>query len=261
MPFIDRPGARIFYETWGTGEGEWVTLINGHTRTTSDFRMMARYLSGRGFRVISCDNRGSGQSEVTRDFQLPEMVEDIVAVWDAEGIRRSHVLGISMGGMIAQWLSAHFPDRVGRLVLASTCPNRDFINDHGSYEWSSDQGAVQAKLSRYFSQGFLEANRPLVTAMAKQMAQSASSGGAFLVNASRQMKAMHGFDATVHLGRITAPTLVIHGVADAIVPVAAGRILAETIPVAKLKEVPAAGHLLIAEIPAQLYEMVASHLA
>ncbi|MEY4632374.1 MAG: 3-oxoadipate enol-lactonase [Pseudomonadota bacterium] len=260
MPFIDRPGATIFYETWGDGDGHWVTLINGHTRTTSDFRMLARHLAGRGFRVLSCDNRGSGQSEVSRDFQLPEMVDDIIAVWDAEGIQKSHVLGISMGGMIAQWLSSHFPARVGRLVLVSTCPNRDFINDHGSYEWSGHQDAVQAKLARYFSSRFLAANQPLVNAMAKQMAQAAASGGPFLMNAGRQMKAMQGFDATSHLGQITAPTLIIHGAEDAIVPVSAGRILANGIYGAKLKEVPAAGHLLIAEIPSQLYELVSGHL-
>ncbi len=256
MPFLDRPGATIFFETSGSPECPVVTLINGHTRTSSDFKMMARSLVERGLKVLVLDNRGAGRSRVTDDFDLREMVADVVAIWDHLEIASSHVMGISMGGMITQWLAGSHPDRIQKLVLISTCPNRSFIRDHGSYAWSDDEKAVEAKLVGYFSPGFMAANRALVVAMAKQMAKSAKDGP-FLLDASRQMRAMEGFDATPLLANIAAPTLIIHGASDMIVPPDASRVLARAIHGSTVKLFEGAGHLLLAERPKDLYDDVA----
>ena len=256
MPYLDRPGASIFFDMTGPQEGPWVTLVNGHTRTSSDFKMMARHLSEQGFRVLVLDNRGSGKSEAREDFNLEDMVADIVAIWDHLGIAHSHVLGISMGGMIAQWLAGKFPGRVDRLVLVSTAPNRAYIRDHGSYAWSADEKAVEAKLATYFSSGFLIANKPLVTAMARQMAKAAREGS-FIGDSARQMRAMEGFDAKSLLGAITAPVLLIHGKEDVIVPPVAVDALASELRDSRRFLFEGAGHLLLAERPKELYEQVA----
>ena len=260
MPFLERPDASIFYDIYVQGDHRGdVTLINGHTRTSSDFKMMARYLAEQGFRVLVLDNRGCGKSDARGDFDLEDMVADVVALWDHVGIRRSHVLGISMGGMIAQWLAGTHPDRIHRLVLVSTCPNRSYIRDHGSYAWSGDEGAVEAKLATYFSAGFLGANKPLVAAMAKQMAKAAREGS-FVGDAARQMRAMEGFDATPLLPRIGSPVLIVHGKEDVIVPPSAADTLAAGLRDSRRVFFDGAGHLLLAERPKELYERVAGFL-
>lgn len=260
MPFLDRPGAVIFYEVSGPDHGPWVTLVNGHTRTTSDFKMMTRYLVDRGFMVLVLDNRGAGKSTVSRDFDLEDMAGDVVELWDHLGIAHSHLLGISMGGMIAQWLAGKFPGRVDRLVLVSTAPNRSYIRDHGSYAWSTDEKIVEAKLATYFSAGFLAGNRPLVAAMARQMAKAAVEGK-FLDDSARQMRAMDGFDATPLLASVRRPSLVIHGSEDVIVPPAAADALAANLPNVITRRFDGAGHLLLAERPKELYETVSAFLS
>lgn len=260
MPFLERPGAKIYFDWTGpAGASEDVpviTLINGHMRTSSDFKMMTRHLVENGFRVLTLDNRGAGRSVAESEFDLDDMAADVVAIWDHLGIGQSHVLGISMGGMIAQWIAGHHEVRLRSLVLVSTCPNRDWIQDHGSYAWSDDEQQVEQKLSGYFSKGFLSANRLLVAAMAKQMAKAAREG-AFLEDSKRQMAAMKGFDATPILARISAKVLVIHGSEDAIVPPAAAQLLAAAIRGASIRIFPGAGHLLLAERPKELYEVIA----
>jgi len=260
MPFLDRPGAKIYFELTGpagaSDDVPMITLINGHMRTSSDFKMMTRHLVENGFRVLTLDNRGAGRSVVESDFDLDDMAADVIATWDHLGIGQSHLLGISMGGMIAQWIAGHHGSRLRSLVLVSTCPNRDWIQDHGSYVWSDDEQQVEQKISGYFSSGFLSANRLLVVAMAKQMAKAAREG-AFLEDSRRQMAAMKGFDATPILAGINAKTLVIHGSEDAIVPPAAAQLLADGIRGAIVRIFPGAGHLLLAERPKELYEVIA----
>ena len=260
MPFLDRAGAKIYFEMNGPAGASTdvpiITLVNGHMRTSSDFKMMAKYLVENGFRVIVMDNRGAGRSVTHSEFDLDDMAADVVAIWDQLGVSQSHLLGISMGGMIAQWIAGHHASRLKSLVLVSTCPNRDWIQDHGSYAWSDDEVQVEKKLSWYFSTEFLSANRLLVAAMAKQMAKAAREG-AFLEESKRQMAAMRGFDATPILVRITAQTLVIHGSEDAIVPPVAARTLAADIRGASVRMFPGAGHLLLAERPRELYEIIA----
>jgi 3-oxoadipate enol-lactonase len=260
MPFLDRAGAKIHFELAApAGESEdapVITLINGHMRTSSDFKMMTRYLVEKGFRVIVLDNRGAGRSVVQSEFDLNDMAEDVVAIWDHLGISQSHLLGISMGGMVAQWIAGNHGSRLTSLVLVSTCPNRDWIKDHGSYAWSDDEKAVEEKLLGYFSEAFRSANKILIAAMAKQMAKAAREG-AFLEDSKRQMAAMQGFDATPILKRIRVKALVIHGSEDAIVPPAAARILADAISGSSVMIFPGAGHLLLAERPKELYEVIA----
>ncbi|NBQ53883.1 MAG: alpha/beta fold hydrolase [Proteobacteria bacterium] len=260
MPFLDRPGAKIYFESTSPADRSEdvpvITLINGHMRTSSDFKMMTRYLVEKGFRVLTLDNRGAGRSIAQTDFDLNDMAADVVAVWDHLGVAQSHVLGISMGGMIAQWISGYHGSRLRALVLVSTCPSRDWIQDHGSYAWSDDEEQVEQKLSGYFSKEFLSANQLLVAAMAKQMAKAAREG-AFLEDSKRQMEAMRGFDATPILAQISAKVLVIHGSEDAIVPPAAAQLLADAIRGAIVKIFPGAGHLLLAERPKELYEVIA----
>ncbi|TDC22828.1 alpha/beta fold hydrolase, partial [Kribbella albertanoniae] len=112
-----RTTAGIWWES--TGAGEPVLLINGlGTASTSWFRLLPGL---HGYRVITFDNRGVGRTGCSPEpFDLATMATDAVAVLDAAGVDRAHILGLSMGGLIAQELALSYPGRAESLILVST---------------------------------------------------------------------------------------------------------------------------------------------
>ena len=118
MAFLSADSAEIYYETYGE-TGDWITFANGFTRSSSDFFTIAKQLSQSGFRILLFDNRGSGQTKSYLDFTLEEMVRDIKDLWGHLEIKTSHLLGISMGGMISLLLSSKFPEKIDKLCLVS----------------------------------------------------------------------------------------------------------------------------------------------
>lgn len=242
MPFIDQQGASIYYETWGEGSGPWVTLLNGRSRSSADFKAMARYLNERSWRVLLIDNRGAGKTESPLGFSIEDSARDVVSLWDHLGIAGSALLGISYGGILAMHVALLTASRVTRLLLISTtCRTREV---HGSTD-----------MDQYFSEEFVAGHELMVRAFAKEMAR-AFQDPHLSGKASAQGKAMEGVDISHQLSRIQVPTLVIHGDKDRIVSVEEGRLLARTIPRAKLEEFSGAGHLLLAETPKRLYDRV-----
>jgi pimeloyl-ACP methyl ester carboxylesterase len=111
-------GTDIYYETWGRGEP--LLMISG---LATDLRIWAcqRLVFGRRFRCIALDNRGSGRSgKPEGPYTLEQMAADAVAVLDAEGVGRAHVVGHSMGSYVAQVMAVQHPDRLRSLTLAGT---------------------------------------------------------------------------------------------------------------------------------------------
>jgi len=253
MAQLDRPTATIHYEVWGDA-GDWVTLVNGHTRPLNDFRMLGRHLAGQGHLVLALDNRGAGSTETTGPFTLADMTADVTALWDALGVTQSHLLGVSMGGFIALSLALAQPASVRRLVLVSTAMSQELIHRDDSH-WEADPARVEAKLAPYFTEDFRRRNSVLVKSMVKQIAKAVAEGG-FAERSEQQRRAIAGFDVASRLSELQAPTLVIHGTEDRIIPVAAARALEAAIPDARLALLPGAGHLLLAERPKELYALV-----
>jgi 3-oxoadipate enol-lactonase len=258
LPTLSRTGATVSYELIGDQALPCVTLINGHTRSSSDFRMMARNLGEAGFSALLIDNRGAGKSEVTQPFTIKDMWDDIIAIWDELGLNTSHLLGISMGGFIAQGLAIAHAARVGRLILISTASEEKFINSTGP-GWSVETGKIEEKLSAYFAPGFVDRNPLLISTMVAQIRQAAVSGK-FLERANLQRDAMRGASLTAKLGEIKAKTLIIHGDLDQVIPVAAAKVLQASIPGAEVKILQNTGHLLLAEAPKELYRLVIDYL-
>jgi len=253
MPLLDIDGATINFETLGD-KGEWITLINGHTRSGSDFRMMARILTeSREFRVLMIDNRGSGKSQVTKPFTMIDMCDDIVRVWDHLGVSASNVLGISMGGFISQGLAIKYPQRVNKLVLVSTAPEESYIHPTGG-AWSVEGDLVEQKMHAYFAPGFVDRNPVLFKTMISQI-KIAITSGRFAKLSDLQRDAMRGASWLAQLGKISAKTMIIHGEMDRVVDLAGAEILREKIPNSTLEVIPGAGHLLLAENPKALYRL------
>jgi 3-oxoadipate enol-lactonase len=208
----------------------------------------------RGFRCVELVYRGAGQTSVERGFSFDDMVGDILALMDAVGAEDACFAGISMGGFLCQGVALAAPEVVGRLALISTAASQEMIAGD-ERPWSTDVAQVHAKMAPYFTADFARRNEMLVKSMVKQIAKSVETGR-FAENSELQRKALRGFDARARLGAIRCPTLVVHGTEDAIIPVAAARELAGLISGAKLAELPAAGHLLLAEKPKELYALV-----
>jgi 3-oxoadipate enol-lactonase len=267
MPQLQAPGALLNYEVWPAPDATpshsaalpWLTLVNGHTRPLSDFRMMSKMMVAAGFRVVALDNRGAGKTEITDEFTLDDMVADIVLLWRELGIAKTHLLGISMGGFLSQRLAAEKPEIVSKLILVSTAPGPNFIRVE-SKPWTADVGQVEEKLLPYFTEDFANRNRMLIQSMAKQITQSVTKEY-FAQRSDMQRRALSGFDMTKRLKEIQAPTLVIHGLEDQIIEVKAARELVAGIPHAKLELVSDAGHLLLAEKPQELYRRIKEFLA
>jgi 3-oxoadipate enol-lactonase len=258
MPLLTRPGASIYYELIGDPALPCITLINGHTRSSSDFRMMARVLSENGLCVVLLDNRGSGKTEVSRAFTINDMWEDVVGVWNELSIRTSHVLGISLGGFIAEGLAIHAPERVNRLILVSTTSEETFIKPNGG-SWSSEGTNLEEKMRAYFAPGFVERNPVLFTTMVNQIRQAVKSGH-FTERVNYQRTAMAGASLTSELGKIRSETLIIHGDQDLVIDVAGAQLLKANIQKSTLHVMNHVGHLLLAEAPKELYKLVLDFL-
>lgn len=121
MPFVKRPDARVYWSSLGRGEP--VVLVMGLGCSSAMWFRIAPHLA-RSYRVILLDNRGSGQTTAPNALvhRVPSMAADIASVLDAAGESSAHVIGFSMGGMIAQQFAVDFPDRIRSLALMGTHP-------------------------------------------------------------------------------------------------------------------------------------------
>lgn len=261
MSFIERSGAKLFFEHLPSEgpEKALVTLVNGHTRSSGDFRIMARHLNAAGITCVILDNRASGKSESYQPFKLKDMQDDVLAVWKELKVEQSSLLGISMGGFICQGLAIEHPERVAKLILVSTAADPKWIKSTGG-GWINSGSMVEEKLASYFAPGFVEQNPILFSTMVKQT-KAAIAEGNFAAKSNLQRDALEGISWSHKLASIRAQTLIVHGSADQVVDVQAAHELAENIPEAELKILPGIGHLILAEAPKVLYQSAIEFLA
>jgi len=247
--------SKIFHLTHGE-RGPWVTLINGHARTHRDFRNLSHQLTSQGFRVLVLDNRGSGESLVEESFGMADMAQDVVDLWSQLEITSSYVLGISMGGMIAQLLAvgSKVPNA---LILVSTAPSLEFYRANVS-EWASDQVGILSQLKNYFYADFFESNKLLVAAMAKQLAQSQADDSK---QNALQRAAIGTFQLESSLiSDIKIPALMIHGAEDQIISSEGAEKIHNLIGRSIFIKYQQTGHLILAERPHRFYEDVIKFL-
>jgi pimeloyl-ACP methyl ester carboxylesterase len=213
------------------------------------------------FRVLSFDNRGIGGSEVPPGpYAAAEMAEDAVEVLDEAGVERAHVVGASLGGMIAQELAVAHPGRLAGLVLCCTTPGGPgavpmpevtvrLFGEAASLE-------PQVALRRFVE----NALAPGQDAVADELFRRRLENPPDPVGWQAQAAAGTTF-AGVDLARIQAPTLVVHGTADNVVDPANAALLAARIPNARLERLDGAGHMLFWERPDAFVRLVSEFLA
>jgi 3-oxoadipate enol-lactonase len=240
-----RGNEEIYYES--TGRGVPVLLVMGLGMSAAGWWRTVPVLSER-LSVLTFDNRGVGRSaHPPGPYSLQQMADDAVAVLDAAQVKRAHVYGISMGGMIAQEIALRHPDRLRALVLAATSPGGphaagpdeatiDFLRRRPSMP--REEG-VWASVPYTYSTRTRERHAPRIGEdIALRLSVEVDPAGY-----EAQLAAAWEHDAIGRLSQIAAPTLVMHGTEDRMVPVANARLLADAIPGARLRLLEGAGHL------------------
>jgi pimeloyl-ACP methyl ester carboxylesterase len=291
MPILKSNGINIAYEAAGDPKGVPLLLIMGLGMQLIAWPDdLVEGLVEQGFYVVRFDNRDCGLSEkfdhagkpslalaflktllrwpLKSAYTLFDMADDAIGVMRALGIGKAHVVGASMGGMIAQIVAARYPERVlsltsimsssgrrglpgptraARAVLLSrpaNLKNHDNVVTHmantlrviGSPAYPTPEKQMRARVSRAIKRNVSP------DGLARQMVAIAASG-----------------DRSELLRTITAPTLVIHGAADPLVPLACGEDTARQVPGARLEVIEGMGHDLPAQLIERLLALIDSH--
>ena len=256
-------GVGIHYEVWGRKDRTPVLMIQG-LGTDSRGWALQRVPFGRRHHCIAPDNRGTGRSEKPAGaYDLEEMARDAVAALDAEGIERAHVMGASMGGVIAQIVAVRFPDRVRSLTLACTaCRHHEWrrellaewadeVSRHGMQALAADglRWLVGPRLQRRFG--------IWINVLARVILSMPPEPFVSQVQAILDMTD----DVRFELHTVSVPTLVITGSQDALTPVGDAEEIAELIPGSRLVIVSGAAHGVMAEAPNAYNDTVLRFLA
>jgi pimeloyl-ACP methyl ester carboxylesterase len=262
MPKLALPGTELNYER--AGEGEPLLLIQGMTANLLAWGQPFSALLEESFDVISFDNRGMGlSSPVEEEFSIAEMAADTAALLDALEIESAHVLGISMGGMIAQELTLAHPELVRSLTLGCT-----YCGGPGSQLMDpvDFQGLAEAMSSGDQDRVF-RAMYELNLSPAFRAEESRYAGFAEMAAARPaprqvigfQLQAITAHDTSARLPDLTAPTLVIHGTVDRVLGYPNGPLIDSLIPGARLETLEDVGHLFWWEQPERSAELIREH--
>jgi pimeloyl-ACP methyl ester carboxylesterase len=212
-------------------------------------------LAGAGLRVLAFDNRGVGRSDrPPGPYTTADMADDAVAVLDCAGLERAHIYGISLGGMIAQEIALRHPARVERLVLGATTAGGTHASaaDEATLAFFHRRGEMPAEEAVWASVPYNYSARTRAE-YGERVAEDIAQRLRFPVAPepyAAQLAAALGHDTHDRLPSIAAPTLVVHGAEDVMVPRANGRLAAGRIPHAELVELPGAAHLYPTDEPA-----------
>jgi 3-oxoadipate enol-lactonase len=259
MPLARAGEIHLHYEERGSGFPP-LLLVAGIPAIASDWESLAEPLSATR-RVIAYDNRGSGLSTVTpTPYTTRQLAADAVALLDALGTRSADVFGMSLGGMIAQELAIGWPERVRRLVLGCThagirhaapAPRetgRAFTMD--TDDWSERMRALAPFAFARDVDGEL-----LERFIAKKSDDVQDPEGY-----AAQLEAVLSHDTYDRLPQIEAPTLIVTGTDDQVIPAPSSDVLQLRIPHARLKVIEGAGHLFFLERPRETLETVQAFL-
>jgi len=251
MPKVKVNDIQMFYEVHG--EGFPLIMIMGFTGNTSwwDPRWI-QTLSGK-FKVIAFDNRGAGRTDISdREYSIKLFADDTAGLMNTLGIPQANVLGISMGGMIAQELVLNYPEKVKKVVLCSThCGGAKSVqaSDEVLGTLTADRSGVSVEevarmtIPLFFTEDFIKNTPGVEELVIEQISKDPISNEAFM----RQMSAIMKFDAYDRLSQIKTPTLILHGKQDILIPPENGSILGKAIPGSRLVSFENSAHGLMEE--------------
>ena len=248
MPALRVADVELFYRE--RGEGPPLLLLPGHGTDSVYWGLQLAGLAAE-FRVLALDHRGTGRSSRgTAPLTVERMAGDALGVLDALGIGSTHLLGHSMGGLIAQALALHAPERVRRLVLAATfcrVPARARFMAGLRGEILARLGArayATLMMAWSYTLGFFEARGQEALEFRERWVRHLERLPLDPRVLAEQAEAVAALDLSERVRALACPTLVLVGEEDWLTPPALARELAERIPGARLQILPGAGHAL-----------------
>jgi pimeloyl-ACP methyl ester carboxylesterase len=253
MPRAKINGIDICYKV--RGQGEPLVLIMGYSGGQIGW-MFQRRAFGKHYRVITFDNRGVGKSDKPDGaYSMRMMADDTVGLMDYLGIKKAHVLGVSMGGMIAQEIAVNYPERVGKLILGCTAAGRNESSGISaifpvalglSGDYTHDDVRIlpiRKVVNSLCSYSFSKCHyRRLVVLLAKVYGLFGSQ-----VGLRGQLEAMLGHYTFNRLQKIGSPTMVITGTEDRVITPDLSKELTDVIPSAKLVRFEGGSHTFFIE--------------
>jgi pimeloyl-ACP methyl ester carboxylesterase len=261
MPKVDAGGSELYYER--SGSGEPLLLIQGMSATHRAWGQEFLAPLQESFECIVFDNRGMGLSgEAQMPFSIADMAGDVAALLDALQLEWAHVLGISMGGMVAQELALAHPERIRSLSLGATycggpegtlMAEEDLQRLGAAMAARDREGVLRAMWEINLSPGF-RADESRYAAFYEMATQLRARGDVIF----EQMRACAAHDTSNRLGQVSVPTQVIHGTADRLLGVENGILVARLLGVEPrlLEDV---GHMFWWEQPQRSAALVRDH--
>ncbi len=262
MPTVSTPSAELHYERAGSGEP--LLLIQGMSGTHVAWGEPFLEPLREQFDITAFDNRGIGLSApIDGPFTIVEMAEDTAALMEKLGLESAHVVGISMGGMIAQELALAHPERLRSLTLGCT------------YCGGTGSRLMPEENARRLMEGLASGDRdeairaayevnlsPAFRAEESHFAafhEMATSVPAAKRTIELQVQAIFAHDTSSRLGEISAPTLIVHGTEDGVLPYPNGELIDTLMPSARLETLEGVGHMFWWEQPEVSAELIREH--
>jgi 3-oxoadipate enol-lactonase len=241
---IEANGIKIHYRIDGRDDAPWVTFVTGIANDLTMWDGQIQSLE-RDFRILRYDFRGHGGSEATLgEYSLSLLTADLLALWDALGIERTHLVGLGLGGAIIQGLAADYPGRVTSLMPC--CCRADMTPEFAAI-WprfvevvkrDGMEGMVEPTVQRWFTEDFRTANPDVIENVRRMIRRTNPLG---YIGCIAAFLTLHFGDK---IGRIGAPTLYVSGADDHLGgPPAIMQRLADQVPGARHVCVPNAAHI------------------
>ena len=288
MPAFEKNGVRIHFEQFGSRADVPVVLIHGLGCQLVEWPpSLIDALTRGGYRVITFDNRDMGLSshlhaldaitpdvmEIIADeanrpreglYSLSDMAADVTALLDYLGQSGAHIVGLSMGGMIAQRLAIEHAARCFSMTCLMTSANNPPVEemdlDASMVFFTEAEGSDPASLARHCEAGWNAVGGPHFLSTEHGIGRLAETAVARAVNRQGFARQLHAIrtdgDRIPLLRQVELPTLVIHGEVDPLVPLSAGAAIADAVPGAEFEPIGHMGH----DLPEPLIEALAEHM-
>jgi pimeloyl-ACP methyl ester carboxylesterase len=286
---IKANGIELVYDTFGESNAPPILLIMGLGAQMIDWKdEFCTLLAGRGFRVIRFDNRDVGQSTLFEEtghpdiaamieamqrgetvqapYRLRDLVADTIGLLDGLGVEAAHVVGLSMGGMIAQLMAANHPDRVLTLTSIMSTTGEPGLPASTPEAWACLTAPLETELERFLDQyvhkwrAYSGPRYPIDVSLARDHASRLFARGIHTAGRDRQLAAILASGSRKEaLASVTCPTLVIHGDSDPVVRIEAGRATANAIAGAEFLAVEGMGHDLAKGLWPEVVDAIARH--
>jgi len=263
LPKIKVNDIEMYYEIHG--EGFPCILIMGLAADVNWWTPDVIDAYSQNFKTIIFDNRGAGRTDKpVMNYTVKMFADDTVSLMDILNIERAHIIGASMGGMIAQEIALNYPERVEKLVLCCThcggskqvLPSDEILQQMMTPRELTPEELVNEIIPLVFTENFIKNNSDFIESYKLRMLKTPIPIDSY----QRQVQAIGNFSTGMRLKKIEAPTLIVQGKEDILVPPENAEVLAKRIPNTKVILLENAAHILFQPDPDKISKEIIGFL-